>query len=88
MWPGPDLPSDWTFASQYPASGFIGVGAFGDGFGPDIVTAPSPIVLATISFTINSVAAQTVPLEIVPSFTTTSGTVITMLDGRFQPIYL
>jgi hypothetical protein len=79
--PGPDIPSDWTVVPNT-ATGAIGLAAFGTGVGSDVVTGPSPIVLATIHFTINSVPAQNDGLELVPT-NSVSATSVSGVSGAF-----
>jgi Putative Ig domain/Bacterial Ig domain len=78
--PGPNLPGDWTFTTNIQTAGVIGFAGFGTGSGMDVVTAPSPLVLATIHIRLGQ-APATVPLEIVPQVMTPTGTPTTALSS-------
>ncbi len=78
--PGPDLPADWTFTTNFQTAGVIGFAGFGSGLGMDVVTGPSPIVLATIQITLGTMPGM-VPLDIVPTAVTPTGNPSTGLYG-------
>jgi hypothetical protein len=71
---------DWTFTTNIQTAGVIALAGFGTGSGMDVVTGPSPIVLATIQITLGT-SPGTVPLDIVPLAVTPTGNPTTAFYG-------
>jgi uncharacterized repeat protein (TIGR03803 family) len=77
----PDIASDWTFNASTTTPGQIGIAAFGSGSGSDVISGPSPLLLATIDFTLQSPFMTDSPILLVPA----SGLVSTFLSGTSNP---
>jgi hypothetical protein len=62
-----DLPSDWTFTVNTTTVGVIACSGIGSGAAADTVARPAPLVLATLTFTINAAPAASAQINLVPS---------------------
>jgi fibronectin type 3 domain-containing protein len=79
--PGSNIPGDWTLSLNTTTSGVIAYAGYGSGSGSDLVTGPAPVVLATISFTVNSLSPQSTQVDLVSSASVGTTTVSTALVG-------
>jgi hypothetical protein len=76
---GSNIPGDWTFDANAGTPGVIAIGAFNPK--GDTVSGPSPLVLASIKFTIIATANQQTPVKIVPSAKAGTSIATTQLTG-------
>jgi uncharacterized repeat protein (TIGR03803 family) len=77
---GSTVPNSWNATVEAATPGVVAIGAF-DTSGMHSITETSPIVLATVDFTITALANQFTPIKLVPSVASGSGTATTVLTG-------
>ena len=75
-----DLPASWTFLPNGNTPGVIGIGGVFSNQN-DAIKSTSPLVLATITFTITANANQNTAIKIVPSARAGAATLNTVLAG-------